>query len=295
MARLAPLLRRVRSAGVPAGQGVNVVAFSGGVDSSLVAALVQEAFPANALACIGVSPALARRQLIRAREVARHIGIRLEEVRTGEGGDQQYVANAGDACYHCKTHLYSSLAAVREHAIAGTGGDAEVRLFNGTNGDDLKDPTRLGLVAASEWSVASPLDALTKDEVRAAAQEFDLPNSFDAASPCLRSRLAIGVEATERHLARTEAAEQAVAAELAGAGCNERTNMRVRTLPGDAVMIEVDNHLVDALDAVLARSRAEGEGLFWTIRRLGFLGSDVGVRAFKSGSVSKKLQKAQRA
>ena len=291
------LLERVSGEGLRAAEGTNVIAYSGGVDSSLAAAAVYRAFPENTVACIGISPALPQRQLLRAREVAAVIGVPLREVGTGEGSSEGYVANAGDACYHCKTHLYDALSAVRASAAAvaedlpaasarGPGGSG-VRLFNGTNKDDLSDPTRVGLVAASEWDVRSPLDDLTKAEVRSAASALGLPNAQDAASPCLRSRLAIGVEATEEHLARTEAAEALVRDALRGAdGFGPSTNLRVRTLSGNRVAVEVDERLLPRVRSLLdARGPSAGE-LLSGIRGAGFGAADVVARAFRSGSVS---------
>lgn len=100
-------LGRVRESGT--GKGSNVIAYSGGVDSSLVAALVQRAYPTNSFACIGLSSSLPQAQLQLAREVAAHIGIPLKEVGTKEGTSPEYVANRGMSCFHCKTHLYTAL------------------------------------------------------------------------------------------------------------------------------------------------------------------------------------------
>ena len=82
--------------------GKNIIAFSGGVDSSLVAYLVHRAFPTNSVACLGVSAALPQEQLELARQVASVIGIPLEEVRPGEESNPEYIANKGQSCYHCK-------------------------------------------------------------------------------------------------------------------------------------------------------------------------------------------------
>ncbi|EJK45252.1 hypothetical protein THAOC_36137, partial [Thalassiosira oceanica] len=202
----------------------NIVAYSGGVDSSLVAALVQRTFSdseglesssvvrdddngsstsGSVLAILGISPAVPKSQILMARKVADKIGIPLREVQTREGSDERYLLNDGQACYVCKTHLYSTLQLVAESAleigVAGAEEDLQrkVVMFNGTNLEDTKDPTRLGLLAASEFEVHSPLDCVTKDQVRQAARHLGLPNWNSAASPCLRSRLAMNVLATE--------------------------------------------------------------------------------------------------
>jgi len=310
-ALLAHALERVRQGGTP--HGANLVAYSGGVDSSLVAALVKRAFPTNSFACIGLSSSLPSAQLTLAREVAAYIGIPLKEVTTTEGDAPEYVANRGLSCFHCKTHLYTALQTVAAEAqnyrqeindartiimtdtaaAAAAAGRVEfknsdpfvvVTLFNGTNAEDRQDPTRVGLKAARNFRVRSPIDHLSKIEVRALAQALGLPNWQHAASPCLRSRLALGVPAVEEHLQKVEAAEGLVRATLgrgeSGAAglLGVHHNVRVRLLAQGKAVIEVDEELLESaasfLVAMEGRMKAE----------LGFAG--VTLRAFKSGSVN---------
>lgn len=254
-ASLPALLEHVRRLGTPS--GLNLIAFSGGVDSSLVAALVHRAFPGRATAVIGVSASLPDEQLQLARQVAEHIGIPLRELSTHEGDLPEYIANQGQSCYHCKTTLYQTLYQLAEAleqaleqalapgegahwphpGLAGTLEPPAVVLFNGTNADDVQDPTRLGLLAAREHRVVSPLIGLTKQEVRSVARVLELPNAGHAASPCLRSRLAYGVRATPEALAQVEAAERAVRTRLA-LGFHE--NLRVRALGASLARIELE-------------------------------------------------------
>jgi len=314
---LACALDRVRLEGTST--GTNLIAYSGGVDSSLVAALVRQVFPSNSVACIGLSASLPDNQLILARQVAAHIGIPLREVPTYEGSAPEYVANRGMSCFHCKNHLYTALQAVA--AVAGThmngplssnflhssqkgstetlqhvklnGADASapsvVALFNGTNADDSRDPTRVGLKAATKFKVRSPIDHLTKGEVRLLAKAMNLPNWRHAASPCLRSRLAFGVPALEAHLRRVETAERIVKATLGGkfddkegeSGFNKlgvHHNVRVRLMARGKAMIELDVELLEIAASYLSTF----EGRFK--KELGF--TEVSLRAFKSGSVS---------
>mmetsp|Transcript_10848 Transcript_10848/g.26235 ORF Transcript_10848/g.26235 Transcript_10848/m.26235 type:complete len:324 (-) Transcript_10848:712-1683(-) len=251
----------------------HIIAYSGGIDSSLVAALVQESANDNerVRAVLGLSPAVPAEQVTLAEEVAGFIGIPLEKIQTTESSDEMYIENSGQACLACKTHLYSCLDAVFEHTGAAAG---DRKLYNGTNIDDLKDPTRLGLIAADSFSVQSPLRVTTKDNVRVAAKLLGLPNWNYAASPCLRSRLALGVEAIPQHLERIEKAERHVRQSLS---LDLTNNLRVRLLAKGKAMVEVeDKALVDAKDSLK----------FWNpfFQELGF--SSVDVRAFKSGSVA---------
>ncbi|MBL0176337.1 MAG: hypothetical protein IPP94_13910 [Ignavibacteria bacterium] len=169
--------------------GRNLVAFSGGVDSALVAHVVREVYP-SAIACIGVSDSPPRGSTAGGGGTpASQIGIPLRFVPTNEGAHPEYVANQGMSCYFCKTSLYGSMSALVDALAAEVGPTV---LFNGSNADDLQDPTRVGLKAASEFRVASPLSELTKADVRDLARHAGLPNWDTAASPCLRFRVSTG-------------------------------------------------------------------------------------------------------
>lgn len=183
-----------------------VVAFSGGVDSSLVAALAQRALGARALAVTAVSPALATGELDDAREVARAIGIAHEAIETAELERDGYRRNGPDRCYHCKTELYERLAAL----AAGRGYAA---VLSGANADDAGD-WRPGLGAAAEHGVVHPLLAagVGKDEVRRLARELGVPSAERPASPCLASRLPHGTPVEPWALERVDRAEQALKA-----------------------------------------------------------------------------------
>lgn len=200
MTRIEELEARIGS------HGSCVVAFSGGVDSSLVAALAARAVGDRALAVTAVSPALATGELAGAEGVAASIGIRHETITTAELAREGYRRNERDRCYHCKFELYDRLSelAVRRGYAA---------LLSGANADDLGD-WRPGLTAAGEHGVVHPLveAGVGKDEVRRLARELGVPSADKPAAPCLASRIPYGTEVEPEVLARIDRAELALKA-----------------------------------------------------------------------------------
>ena len=184
--------------------GSAVVAFSGGVDSSVVAALAHRALGKQALAVTAVSPAVATGELDGAKRVAEHIGIAHEIVRTDELARAGYRANGPDRCYFCKSELYDVLA-----QLAHTRGFNA--LLSGANQDDQGD-WRPGLRAAAEHGVVHPLHDVAKPEVRELARALDLPSAEKPATPCLASRIPYGTAVDPETLARIDHAERNVKA-----------------------------------------------------------------------------------
>ncbi|MBI5363662.1 MAG: ATP-dependent sacrificial sulfur transferase LarE, partial [Planctomycetes bacterium] len=194
------------------------VAFSGGVDSSvLLAAALRALGPApaaladgrppafgwrGAAGVIADSPSLPRRELAAAQALAASIGVPLLVVRTDELDDPRYQANVGDRCYFCKSALFRAMRPW-----------AEARGFRalafGEIVDDLRDD-RPGARAAREFGVVAPLSAagVSKADVRAYARELGLSVAEKPASACLASRLPVGTRVTPERLARIEAAEE---------------------------------------------------------------------------------------
>ena len=170
--------------------GSCAVAFSAGVDSTVVAQAAFLALGESAIAITAISPSLAEVEREQARQLADRIGIRHVELPTGEIGNDQYTQNAPDRCYHCKTELYTKIESLRDQFEFQW-------IVNGTNADDLGD-YRPGLEAAREHRVVSPLADchLTKDEIRQLAAAWELPVSDKPAAPCLSSRIAYGEEVT---------------------------------------------------------------------------------------------------
>src|SRR5438105_3075962 len=202
------------------------VAFSGGIDSTVVAKAAQLALGDQAIAVTADSPSVARSELADARRLAQQIGIRHRIVATEEFEDRDYVRNDGTRCYFCKSELYSRIETLLPEL------DVAV-MCSGANLDDQGD-YRPGLKAAAEHAVRHPLQeaGCTKADVRALARAWELPTWDKPASPCLSSRLAPGVEVTRERTARVEAAE----AYLRSLGYRE---CRLRLHEGELARIEV--------------------------------------------------------
>ncbi|WP_305783872.1 ATP-dependent sacrificial sulfur transferase LarE [Symbioplanes lichenis] len=162
------------------------VAFSGGVDSSVLLALAARALGADrVVAILGVSPALAADERVAAHDVARHVGVPVVEVVTDEGARPGYRANGPDRCFHCRDELFTRIGAevVSEHRL-----DA---VAYGENLSDTARPDRPGARAATEHRVLRPLVDLGLDKaaVRRIARAFALPSADKPAAPCLASRI----------------------------------------------------------------------------------------------------------
>ena len=266
----APLIeRRERLLQLLASYGRCAVAFSGGVDSAVVAKAAQLALGDNAVAVTGTSNALASGELESARELASLIGIRHVVIATDEFANSDYVANRPDRCYHCKTELYSQLGRVREQLGVGT-------VVNGANADDLGD-YRPGMKAATEYEVLSPLAecGLTKQDVRELAAEWKLPVADKPATPCLSSRVAYGLNVTPERLARIDGGERF----LRSLGFRE---LRVRYHADDMARIEVPADEIGRLSDPETRVAVMAE-----FERLGFKFVTLDLAGFRSGGFAK--------
>jgi pyridinium-3,5-biscarboxylic acid mononucleotide sulfurtransferase len=255
-----------------AGFGSCAVAFSGGVDSTVVAKAAQLALANRAVAVTGRSASLAAGELEAATALADLIGIRHVVVDTTEVEQPQYAANAPDRCFHCKTELYTQL-----EALAGQLGATTIA--NGANTDDLGD-YRPGLAAAANHKVRSPLVecGLDKAAVRRLALAWELPVWDKPAMPCLSSRIAYGESVTPERLAMIDRAEQF----LRGLGL---ANLRVRYHKGDLARIEVPAEAIAALTQPETREKVLAE-----LRRLGFSYVTLDLEGFRSGSMNRVLR-----
>ena len=179
-----------------------VVAYSGGVDSSVVLRVARGVLGEGALGVIGRSDSYAASELEQALEQAAGFGAEVEIVTTGELSDPVFRSNPEDRCYHCKTELYRELLQVARRI------GAEV-IVDGMIADDLVD-WRPGRRAAAESGVRSPLAELgfTKADVRQTARWLGIASAQKPASPCLASRIPYGVEITQEKLGMIERAEE---------------------------------------------------------------------------------------
>ncbi len=184
--------------------GPCVTAFSGGVDSTLVAVVAARVHGDRALAVTGVSPSLAADERASAQALAEGLGLAHRQIDTDELARAEYRANLGDRCYHCKTELFERL-----RRLARAEGFAAV--LSGDNLDDLSGH-RPGMKAAEEQGVRKPLveSGLGKDDIRALAALLKLPNHKKPASPCLASRIPQGTVVDSKILARIDRAETGV-------------------------------------------------------------------------------------
>ena len=186
--------------------GSVLVAYSGGVDSALVMAIAHAELGDKALACIGVSPSYPAREMRDAVKLAEELGVPYRLVNTEEYLDPSYAANPNNRCYFCKSELHNQLNAILTAEAWGI-------VLDGNNASDVGD-YRPGMTAARERGVRSPLleVGVTKDEVRALAQELGLPVWDKPAMACLSSRVPHGTPITPELLRQIEGAEDVLVA-----------------------------------------------------------------------------------
>ncbi|WP_135365103.1 ATP-dependent sacrificial sulfur transferase LarE [Halosimplex halophilum] len=245
-----------------------LVAFSGGVDSSAVAAIAHDALGDDAVACTAKSETLPDAELDDARRVAEEIGIRHEIVEFSELDSQAFVENGDDRCYHCRT---MRLGAMFDHA-AELGIDV---VCDGTNASDPGEGHRPGLQAVEELDAYSPLleHGIVKSEVREIADDYGLSVADKPSMACLSSRIPTGLEVTEERLSRIEQAETV----LRTWGFEQ---FRVRDHDGIARIEVGEDELEDALDPEFVRAARQYIG------ELGFDHVTLDLDGYRTGSVS---------
>lgn len=251
------------------GYGRVAVAFSGGIDSTVVAQAAQIALGDRAIAITAVSDSLAQGELDEAEALAKRIGIRHRVIHTQEFADPNYLRNNPDRCYFCKSELYGRLSSLRDRLEV----DA---IASGANTDDAGDH-RPGMRAASENGVRHPLMecGLSKADVRRLALAWDLPTWDKPATPCLSSRIAYGEEVTPERVAMIDRAERHLRQSLG------LRVVRVRYHKGDLARIEVP------LEELPNLARPEiRDSLLAAFRDAGFKFVTLDLEGFRSGSLN---------
>jgi pyridinium-3,5-biscarboxylic acid mononucleotide sulfurtransferase len=249
--------------------GSVLVAYSGGVDSTLLLKLAMDELGEGAVAVLASSPAYPESEQKAARELAHQLGARLVEVATSEVELEAYARNNPDRCFHCKEELFDTLEPLRRDL-------GLTHLVYGATADDAGDH-RPGHASAVRRGVRFPLleAGMTKSEIRAAARSLGLPNWNKPSFACLSSRIPHGTPVTVSALRQIEAAEEA----LKALGFSQ---VRVRH-HGDVARIEVDAHEI-------ARLVAERERVTAAVRGVGYKFIAVDLEGYSTGHLNRTWQ-----
>jgi pyridinium-3,5-biscarboxylic acid mononucleotide sulfurtransferase len=245
-----------------------IIAFSGGIDSSLVAYVAGEVLGKDALAVTSASASLKRADLALAEKLADDWGIQHQVIVTDELSKPEYRANPTNRCFHCKTSLYTYLDHMAEEL------DIQI-VLNGTNLDDLGDH-RPGLVAAENFEVRSPLVecGFHKADIRELAHALGLENAEKPQAACLSSRFPYGTHITQALLAQVETAEDI----MADLGFSQ---FRVRH-HGEVARLEIPAN-------ELARATELAETINTRIKQTGYTYVALDLGGFRSGSLNDSL------
>lgn len=244
-----------------------LVAYSGGIDSTVVLKVAYDQLHDRAVGVTAISPTFPAIELETATRVAKEIGARHELIETDQLKIPAFTENDATRCFHCKTDLYQLLGKLRETRAVAV-------IVDGTNLDDLGDD-RPGIKAAREWGVRSPLveAGLSKSDIRTLAKNFGLSNWDKPAAACLSSRIPRGITITREKLSRVELAEEVLLAE-------GFRHCRVRD-HGEIARIEVSQ---DELIRILEGER--GTRISRRVKELGFRFVTIDLEGYRPGGVS---------
>lgn len=249
-----------------------LIAYSGGIDSTLVAKIAYDVLGDKALAVTAESPSLMLEDLEAAKHQAEFIGLIHRIVQTHEMDNPNYISNPTNRCYFCKSELHDTL---KPMALA----EGYPYIVDGLNADDLQD-YRPGIQAAKERGVRSPLAevGLSKLEVRELSKYLDLPWWNKPAQPCLSSRFPYGEVITTEKLHRVEQCERY----LRQLGID---NLRVRS-DGETARIELlPNEIKDFVAMI------DLDALVVAFQEYGFTYITLDLEGYKSGKLNRVLEK----
>jgi len=244
--------------------GSVVVAFSGGVDSTVVLKVAVDVLGHSAKAVIATSPTLPASELEEAHQLCASMGVPLDVVETDQLQIEAFVQNDARRCFHCKTDLYQLLSGIQK--VAGF-----QAIVDGTNVDDMGED-RPGIQAGKQLGVRSPLleANCTKSDIRQLAQALGLTNWNKPAAACLSSRITRGIPITKRLLSRVEQAEAFLLSE-------GFTQVRVR-LHGETARIEVGQSEISMLTEGARRLR-----VLAALRQIGFRIVTLDLEGYRPG------------
>jgi uncharacterized protein len=267
------------------GCGRTLVAYSGGVDSVLLAKVAHDVLGDDALAVIANSPSLPRREFQEALEIAKQFGFAVHVVNTHEMADENYTSNPSNRCYFCKSELFENLTEIAQREGWQT-------IVYGENASDAGD-YRPGTAAAKEYQARAPLKevGLTKVEIRDLSAELGLPTADKPQMACLSSRIPYGEPVTEEALGMIEAAENV----LRDKGFHE---VRVRHHTFGSANVEIRNPKqclarVEVGADEFERLLDEGvrESVARALRKVGYAYVTLDLQGYRRGSANEVLVK----